>query len=77
MNSGSIWEVLVVDAIARGCYHSADEDERLSHVIATAMIELGQVGDLLNMNSLLFKKARWKVCCLNLFLCLILLLKMP
>jgi senataxin len=77
MNSGSIWEVLVVDAIARGCYHSADEDERLSHVIATAMIELGQVGDLLNMNSLLFKKARWKVCCLNLLLCLILLLKMP
>ncbi|CAJ2640612.1 unnamed protein product [Trifolium pratense] len=62
MNSGSIWEVLVVDAIARGCYHSADEDERLSYVIATAMIELGQVGYLLNMNSLLFKKARWKVC---------------
>ncbi|XP_027190521.1 uncharacterized protein, partial [Cicer arietinum] len=62
MNSGSIWEVLVLDAIARGCFHSADEDERLSHVIAIAIIELGQVGDLLNMNYLLFRKARWKVC---------------
>ncbi|XP_050880685.1 uncharacterized protein LOC127084308 isoform X1 [Lathyrus oleraceus] len=61
MNSGSIWEVLVVDAIGRGCFHSADEDERLSHFIATAMIDLGQVRDLLNTNSLLFRKARWKV----------------
>jgi len=62
MNSGSIWEVLLYDAVARGCFHSADEDERLSHAIATAMIELGQVGDLLNMSSLLFRKATWKVC---------------
>ncbi|KAL5076958.1 hypothetical protein RYX36_015942 [Vicia faba] len=62
MNSGSIWEVLAVDAICRGCFHSADEDERLSHFIATAMIDLGQVRDLLNTNSLLFRKARWKVC---------------
>lgn len=67
MNSGSIWEVLVVDAIGRGCFHSVDEDERLSHFIATAMIDLGQVRDLLNTNSLLFRKARWKVCCLILF----------
>ncbi|XP_058787781.1 uncharacterized protein LOC131662104 [Vicia villosa] len=62
MNSGSIWKVLAVDAIGRGCFHSADEDERLSHFIATAMIDLGQVRDLLNTNSLLFRKARWKVC---------------
>ncbi|XP_061360518.1 uncharacterized protein LOC133304491 isoform X2 [Gastrolobium bilobum] len=61
MHSGSIWERLVLDAMARGCYHNADEDERLSHAIATAMIELGQLGDLLDMNSMFFRKARWKV----------------
>ncbi|XP_027334796.1 uncharacterized protein LOC113849239 [Abrus precatorius] len=61
INSGSVWERLVLDAMARGCYHNADEDERLSSAIATAMIELGQVDDLLNLNSLLFRKARWKL----------------
>ncbi|TKY47336.1 P-loop nucleoside triphosphate hydrolase superfamily protein [Spatholobus suberectus] len=59
MNSCSVWEKLIHDAMARGCYHNADEDERLSHAITTAIIELDQVGDLLNM---LFRKARWKVC---------------
>ncbi|KAG4920415.1 hypothetical protein JHK86_049228 [Glycine max] len=62
MNSGSVWERLILDARARGCYHNADEDERLSDAIATSVIELGQVSDLLKLNSLLFKKAKWKVC---------------
>ncbi|KAL2333167.1 hypothetical protein Fmac_014380 [Flemingia macrophylla] len=31
---------LILDAKARKCYHNADEDERLSHVITTATIEL-------------------------------------
>ena len=77
MNSGCVWERLVLDAMARGCCHNADEDERLSYAIATAMIELGQVGDLLNMNSLLFRKARWKVCCLKLFLLFFSIIKFP
>ena len=68
MNSGSVWERLILDARARGCYHNADEDERLSDAIATSVIELGQVSDLLKLDSLLFKKAKWKVCCLKLFL---------
>lgn len=68
MNSGSVWERLILIAKAERCYHNANEDERLSHVIATAMIEIGQVGDLLNMNSTLFRKEGWKVCFLKLFL---------
>ncbi|KAK7387342.1 hypothetical protein VNO78_28069 [Psophocarpus tetragonolobus] len=68
LNSGSVWERLVLDARARGCYHNADEDDRLFHAIITAMIELGQVGDLLNLDSLLFRKARWKVFCSQNFL---------
>lgn len=62
MNSGSVWERLILDAKARGCYHNADEDERLSHAITTAMIELGQFGDLLNLNSPLFRETKWKIC---------------
>lgn len=42
--------------------HNADKDERLSDATATSVIELGQVNDLLNLNSLLFKKAKWKIC---------------
>lgn len=60
--------------------HNADKDERLSDATATSVIELGQVNDLLNLNSLLFKKAKWKVCCLNIVhapLFLFLLLNMP
>ncbi|OIV95691.1 hypothetical protein TanjilG_01485 [Lupinus angustifolius] len=61
MNSGSVWERLVLDAKARGCYHNANENERLSRSITTSMIELDQVVHLLNTNSPLFRKARWKV----------------
>ncbi|KHN14987.1 Putative regulator of nonsense transcripts 1 [Glycine soja] len=43
-------------------WHNADKDERLSDATATSVIELGQVNDLLNLNSLLFKKAKWKIC---------------
>ncbi|QCD92739.1 regulator of nonsense transcripts 1 [Vigna unguiculata] len=62
MNSGSIWERIVLGARSRGCYHNADEDDRLSHAITTSIIDLGQVGDLLHLSSPLFRKARWKVC---------------
>ncbi|XP_014518833.1 uncharacterized protein LOC106776048 isoform X1 [Vigna radiata var. radiata] len=62
MNSGSIWERIVLDARSRGCYHNADEDDRLSHAITNSIIDLGQVGDLLHLSSPLFRKARWKVC---------------
>lgn len=77
MNSGSIWERIVLDARSRGCYHNADEDDRLSHAITNSIIDLGQVGDLLHLSSPLFRKARWKVRNLELFsrLCFYLILK--
>ena len=75
-NSGSIWERIVLDARSRGCYHNADEDDRLSHAITTSIIDLGQVGDLLHLSSPLFRKARWKVTDLRIVLeTLLLILK--
>ncbi|XP_059643473.1 uncharacterized protein LOC132285322 [Cornus florida] len=65
---GSIWSKLVMDAKARDCFFNANEDGNLAQAIITALIELNQLDTLLNMNSLLFREARWKVCFSNDFL---------
>lgn len=62
MNSDTVWSKVVLDAKDRGCYFNADEDKRLLKAIIDSLVERGQLYDLLNMNSLLFKDARWKVC---------------
>ncbi|XP_061977143.1 uncharacterized protein LOC133698283 [Populus nigra] len=62
VNSGSIWKKLVTDAKERGCFYNADEDKSLSKAIMDALLELDQLDDLLNVNFLLFRNARWKFC---------------
>ncbi|KAM1012040.1 hypothetical protein ACFX2C_047316 [Malus domestica] len=62
VNSDSIWTKLVLDAKGRNCFHNADEDKNLAQAIAIALLELDQFHGLLNIESLLFKNARWKVC---------------
>ncbi|CAL2244485.1 unnamed protein product [Prunus armeniaca] len=62
VNSDSIWKKLVLDAERRECFHNADEDNNLAQAIAVALLELGQLHSLLNIDSFLFKNARWKVC---------------
>ncbi|OVA00392.1 hypothetical protein BVC80_1181g7 [Macleaya cordata] len=61
IKSDTIWKKLVLDAKDRGCYYNADDDKKLSKAIIDVLVELDQFDDLLNMNSLLFKGARWKV----------------
>ncbi|KAI3977462.1 hypothetical protein MKX01_000375 [Papaver californicum] len=61
MNSDSVWRKLVQSAKDRGCYFSVDDDKMLSKAVTDALIELNQLDDLLNMDSLLFKGAKWKV----------------
>ena len=56
VNSGSIWKKLVTDAKERGCFYNAEDDKSLSKAIVDALV---------NVNSLLFRNARWKVCILN------------
>ncbi|RWR84620.1 UvrD-like protein Helicase [Cinnamomum micranthum f. kanehirae] len=50
-NSG-VWKKVVLDAIYRGCYFNAVEDTQLAEAIISAVID---------SNSLLFNKAKWKV----------------
>jgi senataxin len=59
--SGSVWKKLVLDAKERGCFYKANEDKSLSQAITTALVELGELDILINNDSLLFTKAKWKV----------------
>ncbi|OVA00394.1 hypothetical protein BVC80_1181g13 [Macleaya cordata] len=61
INSDSVWSKLVVDAKDRGCYFNLDDDRRLSKAVIDVLVELDKLFYLLDMNSLLFKRARWKV----------------
>ncbi|XVF02939.1 hypothetical protein REPUB_Repub04eG0217800 [Reevesia pubescens] len=57
----SVWQALVHDAKARHCFFDADEDEELAKAILDAKKDFGQLDDLLNQDSVLFRNARWKV----------------
>ncbi|KAJ6684157.1 DNA2/NAM7 HELICASE FAMILY [Salix viminalis] len=65
VSSDSIWKNLVTDAKERGCFYDAEEDTSLSKAIMDALFETGQYDALLNVNSLLFRNARWKFCFSN------------
>ncbi|KAG9442390.1 hypothetical protein H6P81_018244 [Aristolochia fimbriata] len=59
--SDSIWKDIVIDAKQRRCFFDAEEDESLADAIVTSRMELGQFDDMLRADSLLFRKAKWKV----------------
>ncbi|XXG71979.1 hypothetical protein AAC387_Pa07g1183 [Persea americana] len=59
--SGRVWKKIVLDAKSRGCYFNAEEDTHLAEAIISAVIEIGQFNHLLDSNSLLFNRAKWKV----------------
>ncbi|KAG6656854.1 hypothetical protein CIPAW_04G050200 [Carya illinoinensis] len=61
LHSGSVWKKLVLDAKERECFHRADEDKSLAQAIVASLVELGQFDTLLHSNTLLFRKATWKV----------------
>ncbi|CBI22565.3 unnamed protein product, partial [Vitis vinifera] len=60
-HSGTVWGKLVNDAKDRGCFHNAEEDNNLARAITTSLVELGELHLLQKQDSLLFRKARWKV----------------
>jgi senataxin len=62
VNSDSIWKKLVTDAKERGCFYNAEEGKSLSKAITDDFLESDQLDALLNVNSPLFRNARWKVC---------------
>ncbi|KAL6959710.1 hypothetical protein U1Q18_039863 [Sarracenia purpurea var. burkii] len=59
--SGSVWKKLVLDAEARGCFYNANDDKNLAQAVAGALVELNLLDPLLEIDSPLFKHARWKV----------------
>ncbi|KAG9442409.1 hypothetical protein H6P81_018263 [Aristolochia fimbriata] len=61
VSSGSIWEKVVNDAKNRECFFDADEDESLGKAIVNAKMDLGHFDCLLQPDSLLFRKSKWKV----------------
>ncbi|GKV00267.1 hypothetical protein SLEP1_g12986 [Rubroshorea leprosula] len=65
LNSHSVWEKVINDAKKRRCFYNADEDKSLAQAMTIALIELRQFDILINMDSLLFKNTRWKVCFSN------------
>uniref|UniRef100_A0A5B6ZB49 Helicase MAGATAMA 3 n=1 Tax=Davidia involucrata TaxID=16924 RepID=A0A5B6ZB49_DAVIN len=68
IKNNSVWKKLIKDAETRGCLFNANEDNNLVQAIKSALIELDQLDTLLNINSQLFRDARWKVCFSNDFL---------
>ncbi|KAL8472335.1 hypothetical protein ACS0TY_029521 [Phlomoides rotata] len=61
LNSGSVWQKVVMDAKKRGCYYNAYEDMDLSVAIRNYIIEFGQFNSLFTPDSILLKVAKWKV----------------
>lgn len=61
LNSGSVWQKVVMDAKKRGCYYNAYEDMDLCLAIRNYIIEFGQLNSLFTPDSILFKLAKWKV----------------
>ena len=58
----TIWKELVIDAKKRRCFYNAHEDKGLAQAFTIALVGCNQMHILLNMDSFLFRKARWMVC---------------
>ena len=58
----TIWKELVIDAKKRRCFYNAHEDKGLAQALTVALVGCNQMHILLNMDSFLFRKARWMVC---------------
>ncbi|KAI7997286.1 Helicase SEN1 [Camellia lanceoleosa] len=63
MNSGTVWQKLVLDTKARGCFYNANDDNNLAQAVVGALVELNQLDTILKIDSPLFSNTRWKVCC--------------
>lgn len=60
-NSQSVWGPIVVDAKNRKCFYNADSDKDLAKAITEIKKELGQFNDMLNTDSIILKRSKWKV----------------
>ncbi|KZV53817.1 hypothetical protein F511_00083 [Dorcoceras hygrometricum] len=61
LNSGTVWKKLVLDAKRRGCFYDSNDNPSLALAINNALIELGELDSLFDMNSSIVRTAKWKV----------------
>nr|GEU86709.1 uncharacterized ATP-dependent helicase C29A10.10c-like [Tanacetum cinerariifolium] len=61
IKSSSVWTKLVLDVENRGCLYDASDYTNLANAMVHTLFELGHFGLLLKSNSILFKKAKWKI----------------
>ncbi|XP_074264825.1 uncharacterized protein LOC141587273 [Silene latifolia] len=57
----SLWETVITNAKKLRCLLNANEDEEMAQIITNVKSQLDELEDLLDMKSLIFKDARWKV----------------
>ncbi|PON39566.1 P-loop containing nucleoside triphosphate hydrolase [Parasponia andersonii] len=60
-NCQSVWGPIVIDAKNRKFFSNADSDEDLAKAITEVKKEFGQFDDMINTNSILFKRSKWKI----------------
>lgn len=61
VNSQTVWTPIVTDAKNRKCFSNADSDEDLAKAITEVKKESGQFDDMIDKDSILFKRSKWKV----------------
>ncbi|XP_062113018.1 uncharacterized protein LOC133824159 [Humulus lupulus] len=61
VNSQTVWTSIVTDAKNRKCFSNADSDEDLAKAITEVKKESGQFDDMIDKDSILFKRSKWKV----------------
>ncbi|CAL5025811.1 unnamed protein product [Urochloa decumbens] len=59
-SSNSVWQKLVKNAQARGCYFDVNDDKDLSNAVAKAIIELDDAENSMNMESLHISRPRFQ-----------------
>lgn len=60
-SSYSVWQKLINNAQARGCFFDVNDDKDLSNAVAKAVIELDDAENSVNMESLQISRPRFQV----------------
>ncbi|KAM6546580.1 hypothetical protein CsatB_027316 [Cannabis sativa] len=61
VNDHTVWNPIITDAKNRRCFSNADSDEDLAKAIIEVKKESGQFDDMIDKDSILFKRSKWKV----------------
>ena len=60
-SSNSVWQKMIKNAQARGCFFDVNEDKDLANAVTKAIIELDDAENSMNMESLHISRPRFQV----------------